>query len=628
MEMAAVSLFVFFALFQPVLLQPIEGPNCPRFYCGSLGELVFPYTNITENTECGLFVVNDCDKEHRQIQLERGSGKWYTVERIQFQNPSVSSISIIDTELQKSLDSRNCASFNNLSLPHVPLVNIQIVPSQLITLLKCDPTAKVTSPLIKFNYTGCPNFNIFYTGITREVPIPPTSCSTIQLPANIDNGYEDIFKLLTADFTLQVTLSFEFHFCEQCHLQAGECHGNSTGKLQCLNANGSEIKINWEKEGPEPHKKKKEELAWELAVGLGCPAFLITLALVIFFCRRHNRKMASPNLLRVNTYSGAFSKSDLEGANIYFGVSIFSYAELEEATNNFASENELGDGGFGTVFYGKLQDGREVAVKRLYERNCRKVQQFLNEIEILTRLRHQNLVSLYGFTSRRSRELLLVYEYIPNGTVADHLHGDRVNSSPLTLPIRMRIAIETANALVYLHASGIIHRDVKTNNILLDNNFCVKVADFGISRLFPNDVTHISTAPQGTPGYVDPEYYHCYQLTEKSDVYSFGVVLVELISSMPAVDITRERHEINLANLAINKIQRSAFDELIDPFLGYQSDEEVQRMTVLVAELAFLCLQKDKEMRPAMHEVLEELKRIESGECESDNLENRKHGDV
>ncbi|KDP29455.1 hypothetical protein JCGZ_18376 [Jatropha curcas] len=178
----------------------------------------------------------------------------------------------------------------------------------------------------------------------------------------------------------------------------------------------------------------------------------------------------------------------------------------------------------------------------------------------------------------------------------------------------MRIAIETASALVYLHASDVIHRDVKTNNILLDNNFCVKVADFGISRLFPNDVTHISTAPQGTPGYVDPEYYLCYQLTDKSDVYSFGVVLVELISSMPAVDITRHSQEINLANLALNRIQRCAFDELMDPNLGYQSDEEVKRMTTSVAELAFLCLQQDKEMRPPMDEVLEELKRIESRE--------------
>ncbi|KAL5726510.1 non-specific serine/threonine protein kinase [Ranunculus cassubicifolius] len=216
----------------------------------------------------------------------------------------------------------------------------------------------------------------------------------------------------------------------------------------------------------------------------------------------------------------------------------------------------------------------------------------MNEIEILSLLRHQNLVSLYGCTSRHSRELLLVYEYVPNGTIADHIHGDRAKENLLTWPIRMSIAIESADALAYLHASEIIHRDVKSNNILLDNNFHVKVADFGLSRLFPTDVTHVSSAPQGTPGYVDPEYYQCYQLNDKSDVYSFGVVLIELISSKPAVYISRHRHEINLAKMAINRIQQRALHELVDPNLGYETDYEVSNMITLVAELAFRCLQR------------------------------------
>lgn len=262
---------------------------------------------------------------------------------------------------------------------------------------------------------------------------------------------------------------------------------------------------------------------------------------------------------------------------------------------------------------GKLQDGRDVAVKRLYEHNYRREEQFLNEVKILTRLRHKNLVSLYGCTSRQSRELLLVYEYIPNGTIACHLHGELAKPGSLPWPIRLKIAIETASALAYLHSSDIIHRDVKTNNILLDNNFCVKVGDFGLSRLFPTDVTHVSTAPQGTPGYVDPEYYQCYQLTSKSDVFSFGVVLIELISSKPAVDMNRDKDEINLSSLAIKKIQENALSELVDPSLGFGSDNEVTRMIVSVAELAFQCLQKDKELRPSMEEAFEVLRTIESG---------------
>uniref|UniRef100_A0A7N0ZTN0 non-specific serine/threonine protein kinase n=1 Tax=Kalanchoe fedtschenkoi TaxID=63787 RepID=A0A7N0ZTN0_KALFE len=353
----------------------------------------------------------------------------------------------------------------------------------------------------------------------------------------------------------------------------------------------------------------------EIGSAIAGAGLLICLAaFALWLWRRHNRAL-SRHILRNPT-----SRSELERGSIYFGIPVFSYQELEQATNKFDPDRELGDGGFGTVYHGVLKDGREVAVKRLYEHNYRRVEQFMNEVEILTKMRHKNLVSLYGCTSRRSRELLLVYEYVPNGTVADHLHGDRAQHSPLTWSVRMSIAMETASALAYLHANEIIHRDVKTDNILLDSNFCVKVADFGLSRLFPTDMTHVSTAPQGTPGYVDPEYHLCYQLSEKSDVYSFGVVLIELISSLQAVDISRDRHEINLANLAITKIQNCALHELIDHSLGYESDVGIRRMTSSVAELAFRCLQQDKEMRPSMDEVVEVLKAIESTNHETEKL--------
>ena len=253
-------------------------------------------------------------------------------------------------------------------------------------------------------------------------------------------------------------------------------------------------------------------------------------------------------------------------------------------------------------------------MKCLYENNSKRVEQFMNEIEILSQLQHPNLVKLYGCTSRHSQELILVYEYIPNGTVADHLHGKRANSGLISWSVRLKIAIETANALAYLHRKDIIHRDVKTNNILLDNNFKVKVADFGLSRLFPLHVTHVSTAPQGTPGYVDPEYYQCYQVTDKSDVYSFGVVLIELISSLQAVDTNRNRNDINLANMGIDRIKKHALHDLVDPELGFERDYAVRCMITSVAELAVQCLQQSRDVRPSMDEVLEVLREIEHEE--------------
>nr|GEV85539.1 leaf rust 10 disease-resistance locus receptor-like protein kinase-like 1.2 [Tanacetum cinerariifolium] len=397
-------------------------------------------------------------------------------------------------------------------------------------------------------------------------------------------------------------LTWQATDCCECAKSGGRCGYNATAlRFVCFCTD-------------RPHSRSckpanRNHTVIILSVVLGTAVFL-AFAAAIFITRRVYKR-------RAFTYFSSKDKSrDLEDASVYFGVSVFSYTELEDATNHFDSSKELGDGGFGTVYYGKLRDGREVAVKRLYEHNYKRVQQFMNEVEILTRLRHQNLVSLYGCTSRKSRELLLVYEYISNGTVADHLHGDRAKPSRLVWQTRIKIAIETASALVYLHASEIIHRDVKTNNILLDENFCVKVADFGLSRLLPNDVTHVSTAPQGTPGYVDPEYHQCYQLTDKSDVYSFGVVLIELISSMPAIDISRSREEISLANMALNRIQKCALDDLIDPFLG--SDPNTERMTTSVAELAFRCLQFDSETRPTMVEVLEVLKGIQVEESGDD----------
>ncbi|KAL2937294.1 LEAF RUST 10 DISEASE-RESISTANCE LOCUS RECEPTOR-LIKE PROTEIN KINASE-like 1.1, partial [Bienertia sinuspersici] len=272
--------------------------------------------------------------------------------------------------------------------------------------------------------------------------------------------------------------------------------------------------------------------------------------------------------------------SELDKGSIYFGVALFSYSELADATANFDRSNELGNGGFGVVYYGKLKDGREVAVKCLYEKSCKRVEQFMNEVELLTLLRHQNLVSFYSCTSQHCKELLLVYEFVKNGTLANHLHTEKAKSKPsLPWPVCLRIAIETATALSYLHASDIVHRD-------------------------------------GTPGYLDPEYHQCYHLTDKSDVYSFGVVLTQLISSLPAIDLDRHKNEINLSNYAINRIQRSEFDALVDPQLGSSYDFKVKRMTKLVAELAYQCLQHDREIRQPM-EVVDGLKRIESADYEA-----------
>ena len=234
----------------------------------------------------------------------------------------------------------------------------------------------------------------------------------------------------------------------------------------------------------------------------------------------------------------------------------------------------------------------------------------MKETEILSLLHHQNLVSLYGRTSCHCNKHMLVYEYISNGTLSKHLHESSCGKLPWQT--RFNIAIETAAALVFLHDSGIIHRDVKGSNILLHKNFNVKVADFGLSRSLPDYVTHVSTIPVGTRAYIDPDYYDSGRVSDKSDVYSFGVVLFELISSNPP-RLMEGTDYVSLAQFAKRKILNKELNAVVDPSFLFGSDKNIMEMITAVAELAFQCVQCPKELRPSMKQVLDTLEGIRKG---------------
>ncbi|GAV84545.1 Pkinase domain-containing protein/WAK_assoc domain-containing protein [Cephalotus follicularis] len=501
-----------------------------------------------------------------------------------------------------------CATpLHNISLDRTPF-SLSPTHTDFLFLYNCTekPEENSTYPVNCASNATHYSFAAFDLKALESTNYSFKSCQSL-----VDVPMDVIVDLLGMSYTDVLRMGFLLNWtapnCSSCKTSGGRC-GSDNNDFICFCQDRPHLQTC--DDGDKTDWRKK--LSIGLAAGLG--GVLLSCIIFFIYLRRSKKLHARSTLLSRDFSSNPSSKIDPENGETLFGAHLFTYSELELATNNFDPNNELGDGGFGTVYYGELQDGRAIAVKRLFENNYKRVEQFDNEVEILTRLRHPNLVLLYGCTSRTSRELLLVYEYISNGTVADHLHGELSKPGSLSWPIRMKIAVETASALAYLHASDIIHRDVKTNNILLDKHFCVKVADFGLSRLYPTHVTHVSTAPQGTPGYVDPEYHQCYQLTDRSDVFSFGVVLIELISSKPAVDITRHRHEINLSTMAINKIQNRALFELVDQTLGFESDYKVRRMITAVAELAFRCLQNEKEMRPSMEQVSEVLKGIESEE--------------
>ncbi|KAL5704981.1 non-specific serine/threonine protein kinase [Ranunculus cassubicifolius] len=309
--------------------------------------------------------------------------------------------------------------------------------------------------------------------------------------------------------------------------------------------------------------------------------------------------------------SNQSAKNLLADATGSSNVPFYSYREIERATSYFAGTQRIGTGAYGTVYVGKLND-EWVAIKKIRHREADGIEQIMNEISLLSSVSHPNLVRLLGCCIERG-EQILVYEYMPNGTLSQHLQKER--GSGLPWAVRLDIATETAQAIAHLHSSDnpIYHRDIKSSNILLDDKFKSKVADFGLSRLGLTEDSHISTAPQGTPGYLDPQYHQNFHLSDKSDVYSFGVVLVEIITALKVVDFSRPNSEINLASLAVEKIGKGSVDEIMDPSLEPHTDAWTLSSVHKVAELAFRCLAFHRDMRPSMLEVAAELECIRLG---------------
>lgn len=338
-----------------------------------------------------------------------------------------------------------------------------------------------------------------------------------------------------------------------------------------------------------------------LVGGIIAGAALVVVLAVIYYCVKSRATTLKNRLSARRLISEATGDSS---------VPLYPYKEIERATNNFTEKQRLGTGAYGTVYAGKLHNDEWVAIKKIRYRDHESIEQVMNEIKLLSSVSHPNLVRLLGCCIENG-EQILVYEYMPNGTLSQHLQRERGSVLPWT--VRLTIAAETARAIAHLHSAmnpPIYHRDIKSSNILLDFNFNSKVADFGLSRFGMTDDSHVSTAPQGTPGYLDPQYHQNFHLSDKSDVYSFGVVLVEIITSMKVVDFTRPHSEINLAALAIDRIGKGRVDEIIDPFLEPNRDAWTLSSVHKVAELAFRCLAFHRDMRPSMMEVADELEQI------------------
>ncbi|KAI9180766.1 hypothetical protein LWI28_007932 [Acer negundo] len=284
----------------------------------------------------------------------------------------------------------------------------------------------------------------------------------------------------------------------------------------------------------------------------------------------------------------------------------YSLRELEIATRGFTEENVIGEGGYGVVYRGVLNDGSVVAVKNLLNNKGQAEKEFKVEVEAIGKVKHKNLVGLIGYCAEGAQRML-VYEYVENGNLEQWLHGDVGPVSPLTWDVRMKIAVGTAKGLAYLHEGlepKVVHRDVKSSNILLNKNWNPKVSDFGLAKLLGSEASYVTTRVMGTFGYVSPEYASTGMLNEGSDVYSFGVLLMELITGRSPIDYSRPAGEMNLVDWFKGMVASRRGEELVDPLIEVQPPSRALKRALLVC---LRCIDLDAHKRPKMGQIVHML---------------------
>ncbi|RZB43496.1 Rust resistance kinase Lr10 [Glycine soja] len=540
--------------------------DCPdSFDCGSIGKIYFPFTTV-ERHNCGVLAIRGCNDSGqtsaKHVQLTKG-GKLFQVTQVNSQSLSTTSISIIDQDFRGLLENGSCKALSyNITVPPSSAFGYFDVQNN-ISIFNCSRHLRKlnhTNGFINYTSTRCPS-SVFYFAPPDSQTLRSftSSCSMVQLPKRIDSEFfkGDPFGFLTAEIT------FEFKFsddCIRCYEEGkGFCEPDSNGKIHCASPTRTKIfsltSLLWWRETPT--HRIIEEL--------------------------------------VNEHGP-------------LPTTRYNYLEVKKMTNSFG--NKLGQGGFGSVYKGKLQDGRLVAVKILSESKGNG-EEFINEVASISRTSHVNIVRLLGFCLDSSKRAL-IYEFMPNGSLDKFIYEEK---NPLQVPHHLNckilydIAIGIARGLEYLHRgcnTRILHFDIKPHNILLDEDFCPKISDFGLAKICPRKESKISIfGARGTAGYIAPEVFsrNFGEVSHKSDVYSYGMMVLEMVGGRKNIKTEVDRSsEIYFPHWIYERLASN--QELGLQNIRNESDDKMTRKMTIVG---LWCIQTHPSTRPTISKVVEML---------------------
>ncbi|GLT34421.1 hypothetical protein SLA2020_089370 [Shorea laevis] len=577
MAAAVVSLFLFLVLTSLEILRSAGeagwSKECPSFDCGNFTAPGFLFTGSGKGRPgCGFFLIEGCNETMKKIQLEKG-GRWYTVEGIS--QPNI--ITIRDNVLLQSPD---CQFFANLPLPNIPSVSFSVLNS--VAVLNCSKSTPNTAIPKDFtlSHRSCNNRSVYFRIQDGLAPItkwnvPSNCCLAIDSPLKSLSHTKDLFTQLTAKLSLGFEIQLDL-LCRGCG-KGGECPSSCT-------KNGKGLAIS--------------------------TVVLIIMSILIIRLRTYEKNCGSSNLSSEgNDNLKKEDCNDIEAflrGNGPLAPKRYSFKEVKKMTNEY--RDKLGEGGFGAVYKGKLSDGCQVAVKVLNNAKDNG-EAFINEVASISKTSHVNIVTLFGFCFEGHKRAL-IYEFMSNGSLEKFICQETPSDTnrQLKWETLYQIAVGIARGLEYLHRgcnTRILHFDIKPHNILLDDDFCPKISDFGLAKLCPRKESMVSmTVARGTIGYIAPEVYFrsIGKVSHKSDVYSYGMMVLEMVGARENINVEFDHSSEYFPQWIYRRLELG--EELAIWNITDEDDKERARKMIIVG---LWCIQTDPSNRPPISRVLEML---------------------